>query len=140
MSVQDQAVPGGAEHATQLCDGEGVGVLADCGDTQVERDDGGQEVRRIRSSGSHRRQTLSAQVAFSYKMQCNEVNGGLYVLAVGTCSPLSHESPFHSILPISVQNVSSVSLFSQSNQTKVLEVSRQGSGAQFKDMRRRKAN
>lgn len=33
VAVQDQAVPGGAEHGTQLRDGEGVCVLAYCGDT-----------------------------------------------------------------------------------------------------------
>lgn len=33
VPVHEQPVPGSAEHAAQLGDGEGVDVLADCGDT-----------------------------------------------------------------------------------------------------------
>ena len=34
-SVQDEAVPGGTEHSTQLGDGKGIDVLAHCRETQT---------------------------------------------------------------------------------------------------------
>lgn len=43
VSVHEQTIPGGAEHATHLRYGKGVGVLAHCGDTQEKRDKGWKE-------------------------------------------------------------------------------------------------
>lgn len=108
VTVQDQAVPGCAEHAAQLCDGEGVGVLADCGDAQVERErDEGLKGGFVHL-GATEDKCWAHRWPFSYKMQCNSFVGD-------TCSRLSHETPVHSNLPISVQNVPSVSFLSQFN-------------------------
>lgn len=85
MSIQDQAVPGGAEHGAQLSEGEGVGVLADCGVTQADKKEGGGRIKSEENSLIEELQTV-------VEMQCKQW--------LSTWSQLSPEVQVDSILPI----------------------------------------